>query len=47
VLLVAFVLLMVAAVLVLAGYRRLPKQPMAHTQERLKTDFTRTRETLQ
>jgi hypothetical protein len=29
------------------GVKRLPKKPLPHTQERLKTDFNLTRETLQ
>ncbi|MGZ3461121.1 MAG: phage holin family protein [Archangium sp.] len=40
-------LLQLAGGLALAGYKRLPKKPLPHTQERLKTDITRTRETLQ
>jgi hypothetical protein len=33
--------------LAFAGYKRLPKKPLPHTQDRLKTDIARTRETLQ
>jgi hypothetical protein len=47
VLLVGVFLLLVAGGLALAGSKRLPKKPLPHTQERLKTDLTRTRETLQ
>lgn len=47
VLLVGVFLLLLAGGLALAGYKRLPKKPLPHTQERLKTDLTRTRETLQ
>ncbi len=46
-LLVGVVLLLVAGGLVFAGIKRLPKKPLPHTQERLKTDFHLTRETLQ
>ena len=46
-LLVGVFLLLLAGGLALAGYKRLPKKPLPHTQERLKTDLTRTRETLQ
>ena len=47
VLLVGVVVLAVAGVMALMGVKRLPKRPLVHTQERLKTDITRTRETLQ
>lgn len=47
VLLVGIVLVAVAGGLVFAGTRRLPTQPLSHTQARLKTDVLRTRETLQ
>ncbi len=47
VLLVGIFLVLLAGGLALAGYKRLPKKPLVHTQERLKTDLTRTRETLQ
>jgi Flp pilus assembly protein TadB len=47
VLLVGIVLLLLAGGLAFAGSKRLPKKPLPHTQERLKTDLTRTRETLQ
>ncbi|WNG21317.1 phage holin family protein [Cystobacter fuscus] len=47
VLLVGVFLLLVAGGLALAGKKRLPTQPLPHTQQRLKTDVVRTRETLQ
>lgn len=47
VLLVGVFLVLVAGGLAFAGVKRLPKKPMPHTQERLKTDLARTRETLQ
>ena len=47
VLLVGVVVLAVAGVMALMGVKRLPKRPLVHTQERLKTDLTRTREVLQ
>ncbi|HEX8824945.1 MAG TPA: phage holin family protein [Archangium sp.] len=47
VLLVGVFLLVLAGSLAFVGVKRLPKQPLPHTQERLKTDITRTRETLQ
>jgi hypothetical protein len=47
VLLVGVFLLLVGGGLAFAGYKRLPKKPLSHTQERLKTDLARTRETLQ
>ncbi len=47
VLLVGVFLLLLSGGLALAGFKRLPKKPLPHTQERLKTDITRTRETLQ
>ena len=47
VLLVGAVLLLVAAGLAFVGVKRLPKEPLPHTQERLKTDLQRTREVLQ
>jgi hypothetical protein len=47
VLLVGVALLLIAGGLAWAGVKRLPKQPLPHTQERLKTDFERARETLQ
>jgi hypothetical protein len=47
VLLVGAFLVLLAGGLAFAGVKRLPKQPLPHTQERLKTDLTRTRETLQ
>jgi hypothetical protein len=47
VLLVGVVLLLLAGGLAFTGVKRLPKKPLPHTQERLKTDITRTRETLQ
>lgn len=39
--------LAVAGVLASAGVKKLPKQPMPHTQARLKADLTLTREALQ
>lgn len=47
VLLVGAFLVLLAGGLAFAGVKRLPKKPLLHTQERLKTDLTRTRETLQ
>lgn len=47
VLLVGVFLLLLSGGLAFAGYKRLPKKPLSHTQERLKTDIARTRETLQ
>ncbi|WP_047863221.1 phage holin family protein [Archangium gephyra] len=47
VLLVGVFLLVVSGGLAFAGVKRLPKKPLSHTQERLKTDLARTRETLQ
>ncbi|WP_257450980.1 phage holin family protein [Archangium lipolyticum] len=47
VLLVGVFLVLLAGGLAFAGARRLPKKPLSHTQERLKTDIARTRETLQ
>ena len=47
VLLVGVVLAVGAGVLLSVGVKRLPSKPMPHTQERLKTDITRTREALQ
>lgn len=47
VLLVGVFLLLVGGGLAFAGFKRLPKKPLSHTQERLKTDLERTRETLQ
>ncbi len=47
VLLVGVFLVLLAGGLAFAGYKRLPKKPLPHTQERLKTDITRTREALQ
>ncbi|MCY1000364.1 phage holin family protein [Myxococcus sp. MISCRS1] len=47
VLLVGVVLLAVAGGMLFMGTRRLPKKPLAHTQERLKLDYQLTRETLQ
>ena len=38
---------LVSGGLAFAGVKRLPKKPLPHTQERLKTDLARTRETLQ
>ncbi|MCP3099668.1 phage holin family protein [Myxococcus sp. K15C18031901] len=47
VLLVGVAVLVVAGLLVFSGIKRLPKKPLAHTQERLKLDYQLTRETLQ
>ena len=47
VLLVGVFLALLARGWLFAGLKRLPKKPLAHTQERLKTDIARTRETLQ
>ncbi|MBM7113068.1 phage holin family protein [Archangium primigenium] len=47
VLLVGIFLVLVAGGLALMGSKRLPTKPLAHTQERLKTDLVRTKETLQ
>ena len=47
VLLVGVFLVLLAGGLAFAGVKRLPKKPLPLTQERLKTDLTRTRETLQ
>ncbi len=47
VLLVGAFLLLLSGGLAFAGYKRLPKKPLPHTQDRLKTDIARTRETLQ
>ncbi|HYO56134.1 phage holin family protein [Archangium sp.] len=47
VLLVGVLLLLLSGGLAFAGYKRVPKKPLPHTQERLKTDITRTREALQ
>jgi uncharacterized membrane protein SirB2 len=44
---VGVVLLLVAGALGLAGVKRLPKKPLARTQERIKQDVTLTREQLQ
>ncbi len=46
-LIVGVVVLLVAGGLAFMGVKRLPKKPLPHTQERLKTDFNLTRETLQ
>jgi Flp pilus assembly protein TadB len=47
VLLVGVAILLIAAGLAWAGVKKLPKKPLPHTQERLKADFERARETLQ
>lgn len=47
VLLVGLFLVLVAGGLGFMGVKHLPGKPLAHTQERLKTDITRTREALQ
>ncbi|RKG95916.1 phage holin family protein [Corallococcus sp. CA053C] len=47
VLIVGAVLLLVAGLLLFLGTKRVPKQAMPHTQERLKADLKMTRETLQ
>jgi hypothetical protein len=39
--------LAIAGLLLFLGVKRLPKKPLAHTQERLKVDYQLTRETLQ
>lgn len=44
---VGVVLLALAGLLLFLGSKRLPKKPLGHTQERLKTDLQLTRETLQ
>lgn len=44
---VGIVLAAIAGLLVTLGFKRLPAKPLLHTQERLKTDITRTREALQ
>lgn len=46
-LLVGLVLLALAGTLVMVGVKKLPRKPLPHTQDRLKTDLTLTRETLQ
>lgn len=46
-LLVGVAVLLIAGGLAFAGFKRLPKKPLPHTQERLKTDYHLTRETLQ
>lgn len=46
-LIVGVVVLLVAGGLAFTGVKRLPKKPLPHTQERLKTDFNLARETLQ
>ncbi len=47
VLLVGAGILLIGGGLAWAGSKRLPRKPLPHTQERLKTDFERARETLQ
>ncbi len=47
VLLVGVAVLIIAGGLGWLGVKRLPKKPLPHTQERLKTDFELARETLQ
>lgn len=47
VLLVGVGLLVISGLLLFVGVKRVPKKPLPHTQERLKMDFERTRETLQ
>lgn len=47
VLIMGLVLVLAAGGLGFAGYKKLPGKPLAHTQERLKMDITRTREALQ
>ncbi|AEI64288.1 phage holin family protein [Corallococcus macrosporus] len=47
VLVVGVVLLAIAGGLLFLGSKRVPKKPLPHTQERLKTDYHLTRETLQ
>ncbi|XXF77625.1 phage holin family protein [Myxococcaceae bacterium GXIMD 01537] len=46
-LLVGVVVLLIAGGLAYWGFKRLPKKPLPHTQERLKLDVSLTRETLQ
>ncbi|MFP2927913.1 phage holin family protein [Pyxidicoccus sp. 3LG] len=47
VLVVGVVLLAIAGLLLFLGIKRVPKKPLAHTQDRLKMDYQLTRETLQ
>ena len=47
VLLAGLFFLVLGGVLAFAGVKKLPKKPLPHTQERLKTDLSLTRETLQ
>lgn len=47
VLLVGVAMLLIAGGLGWAGVKKVPKKPLPHTQERLKTDFELARETLQ
>lgn len=47
VLLVGVFLLALAGLFLFLGSKRVPKKPLAHTQERLKMDYQLTRETLQ
>ncbi len=47
VLLAGVVILLIAGGLAWLGVKKLPRKPLPHTQERLKTDFELARETLQ
>ncbi|MBF5046072.1 phage holin family protein [Aggregicoccus sp. 17bor-14] len=47
VLIVGVALLLVTGLLAFVGVKKLPKKPLPHTQARLRTDLTLTRETLQ
>ncbi len=47
VLVMGVALLAISGLLLFLGIKRVPKKPLAHTQERLKTDYQLTRETLQ
>ncbi|MCY1019012.1 phage holin family protein [Pyxidicoccus sp. MSG2] len=47
VLVMGVAVLAIAGLLLFLGVKRLPKKPLAHTQDRLKMDYQLTRETLQ
>jgi Flp pilus assembly protein TadB len=47
VLIVGVALLVLTGLLAFVGVKKLPRKPLPHTQARLKTDITLTRETLQ
>jgi hypothetical protein len=47
VLVMGVAVLAISGLLLFLGVKRLPKKPLAHTQERLKVDYQLTRETLQ